>query len=256
MNIFSKSLGFCTAILLCVSGPVSAQTRTAYLEAFSGQWVVFDPTYSTSPAPCSLELTAEIELKGVVDESQLRPTVAVHNCVAPLDAARAWDILDGQLALYSAENVLITRLGGDQSRVTGDLEGGFRSVVLERAAGGVGNGQFSKALRKHRCIYKGFSSECASKEELALPVFADAGGVVASIGILVNLTVREHPRASARSVGTLSQGTCLKVNFCTTASDGIWCRARFGEASGWVTKTTLRQGEWPILTFSNICEGS
>lgn len=256
MKAISFILGFCTALSLSVPVQAIAQSRDVLLEAFAGQWVIFDDSFSNSAAPCTIDLTNTIELRGVVEEAQLRPSATTQNCVVPIDGVSAWDIEGNQLSLYTEQNVLVARLGGNQTRVTGDLETSFRSVVLERSLGDPGNSNFSKALRKHRCIYKGYTADCATKEDLSLPVFSESGGVVASVGVLVDLTVREQPRSTARSVGKLQQGTCLKVNYCVTASDGIWCRARFGEASGWIKKTTLRQSEWPVITFSNSCQDS
>ncbi|MEH6833125.1 MULTISPECIES: SH3 domain-containing protein [Falsihalocynthiibacter] len=245
--------GLINSLVLCFSMQAAAQSKEMFLEAFSGQWLIFDTSFSTSPAPCSFELTNVIELRGVVEESQLRPSGTSENCVAPFDSVKAWDIEDNQLALYAENDALIARLGGNQNRVTGDVGYTFRSVILERANGAPENAKFSQALREHRCIYKGYTAECATKEELALPVFTEGGGVISSVELLVNLNVREQPRGNSLSVGTLPKGTCLKVNYCTTASDGIWCRARFGEAAGWIKKTMLRKDEWPIATYLNAC---
>jgi hypothetical protein len=37
------------------------------------------------------------------------------------------------------------------------------------------------------------------------------------------------------------------------ASDGPWCRAKFGDTTGWLRKFAIRQNRWPIVTFANSC---
>ena len=233
---------------------VTAQSRNQFLEAFAGDWIVFDPAFSTTAAPCSMRLSSAIEPQSVVEESQLRRTATVSNCVPMLNQVTAWDIDQNQLVLLSEQDTLVARLGGNQTRVTGDIENSFVSIILERATGDEWQVGFSDALRRHRCIYSGYSSTCVTPEDMAEPVMSEEGNVVASLQVLVRLNVRDQPRRDALIVGTLQQNTCLRVNFCTTASDGLWCRARFGEASGWVSKTAIRQNEWPVMTFSNGCQ--
>lgn len=249
----SLSLSALAALVTLFAGSASAQTKEQLLEAFSGDWIIFDTAFSTSTAPCALNLQNKVELHGVVEESQLHPVAQSQNCVVPLNSVTAWDIEQNQLVLYAQQDKVVTRLGGNQSRVTGDLADSFVSVIMERASGDAYQVAFSQAVRQHRCIYLGYTSTCAERADLAAPVMSEEGGVVASLGVLVNLNVRDQPRRDARLVGTLPQGACLKVNYCTVASDGIWCRARFREASGWVSKTALRQEKWPVATFVNGC---
>ncbi|MEY8837803.1 SH3 domain-containing protein [Cribrihabitans sp. XS_ASV171] len=253
MMIKFRDLRVAAALLALIPAQAGAQSKEKFLEAFSGDWLIFDTSFSTTAAPCMLTLGTTIELRGVVEESQLHLGATPKNCVEPLSNVTAWDIDQNQLLLFSEQNTLIARLGGNQRRVTGDIEGSFASIVLERTTGDPFQPGFSNALKKHRCIYLGYSSTCATSDDLALPVMGQDGGVVASLGVIVQLNVRDQPRRDSRVVGTLPPETCLKVNYCTTASDGIWCRARFGEASGWVAKTALRQSEWPVVTFVNGC---
>ena len=233
----------------------AAQSKTQFLEAFAGEWVVFDPAYSTSSAPCAMTLSNDLELKGVVEESQLRPVAATRNCVAPLSTVTAWDIEQSQLVLYAQQNEVVARLGGNQGRVTGDIVNSFDSMILERPSGDAHQAVFSQALKQHRCIYLGLSSTCATPEDLSPPVISEDGSAVGSLQVLARLNVRDQPRRDAGVVGTLPADICLKVNFCTIGADGIWCRARFGENSGWVAKTALRQEKWPVVTYVNGCEG-
>ncbi|MEO4000465.1 hypothetical protein [Mesorhizobium sp. CAU 1732] len=37
------------------------------------------------------------------------------------------------------------------------------------------------------------------------------------------------------------------------ATDGAWCRAKFGERTGWMRKLALRQNRRAIVTFEDFC---
>jgi SH3-like domain-containing protein len=73
----------------------------------------------------------------------------------------------------------------------------------------------------------------------------------ARIDVLVKLNVRNQPRRGAAVIGTVPPDSTVTVNACLTTSDGIWCRARFGDSMGWMAKSALRQGEWPVITYVN-----
>lgn len=47
--------------------------------------------------------------------------------------------------------------------------------------------------------------------------------------------------------------SCVATSTCVTASDGIWCRAEFGDSAGWLRKLAIRQNRWPVVTFQNGC---
>lgn len=243
-------------LIACLCGTIaaSAQSVQQFRDALSGQWVVFDSAFSSSAAPCTIVLQTNVETTQTLQESASRPTANTQNCIAPLSSTATWDIEQGQLVMYSAENQVIARLGGSQLRVTGDLESSFDSVVLERATGDPYQKRFSQALQNYRCIFLGYTDECADQTALAAPRTLTDGGTVAQITILTRLNVRDQPRRNATVLGTLDQNACISVNYCTTASDGIWCRASFGETSGWVAKTAIRQEEWPVTTFVSGCE--
>ena len=237
------------ALTLCVAGvsAARAQSAEAFVKAFSGQWYVFDNAYSSGPEPCGLQLGTE----GAGDPK--RYEAKAESCTAPLSALTKWHIEEGQLQLLDAEGTTIAQLGGNQLRVTGDLGDGSRAVIAERGAGNQDTAALAAAIRKHRCVYSGFTSTCAEKADLQAPEMTGDDGAFSSVGVLVKLNVRNQPRNDAPVIGVLNEGTCLKVNYCTTASDGVWCRARFGAQSGWVKKTALRQSEWPVMTYANSC---
>lgn len=224
-----------------------AQEQSEFIKAFSGQWFVFDPQYGANDLTCTLALAGK--------PSDEAGTLAVEpkNCVEPLANVVTWGISDGQLAFKDASGTGIATLGGSQQRVTGELAASGRGLVVERAQGDENTRKMAAAIGRHRCIYVGFTQECADPDDLRKPAMTEDNGTFASVGIVVNLNVRDQPRSNAPIVGTLPTGACLKVNYCTQASDGIWCRARFGERSGWVHKTALRKGEWPVLTYRNSC---
>lgn len=231
------------------AGAAVAQSADAFVKAFSGQWYIFDNAYSSGPEPCGLVLGSE----PTSGEAPLRYAAKAESCTAPLSTLSAWHIEDGQLRLLDAQGSTIAQLGGNQIRVTGDIGDGAKAVIAERGTGNPETAAIAAAIRKHRCIYSGFTAECAEKADLQAPEMTGDDGGFASVGVLVKLNVRNQPRNDAPVIGVLNEGTCLKVNYCTTASDGIWCRARFGAQSGWVKKTALRQSEWPVMTYGNSC---
>ncbi|WP_102108652.1 SH3 domain-containing protein [Oceaniglobus roseus] len=144
---------------------------------------------------------------------------------------------------------MVTALGGNQRRITGELEAGGAGIVLERADGDGSGTALSSALARHRCYYLGFTQDCAKPEQVSRPELTEGGGAYGVIDVLVNLNVRSQPRRDAPSLGIVPADTSIKVNDCLQASDGIWCRAAFGENEGWLAKTALRQQEWPIVTY-------
>jgi SH3-like domain-containing protein len=78
-------------------------------------------------------------------------------------------------------------------------------------------------------------------------------GSGARINVLVNLNARVEARDGAGILGVVPANTCIVADVCQEASDGVWCRARFGEDFGWLKKVALRQERWPVLTFTNQC---
>lgn len=235
-----------------VSTQVGAQSNEAFLDAFAGQWYSFEPRNALSSAPCNVLLENLVQPEGVVDEAQVSPKAIITNCVAPLDSVQAWGIDDGQLVLFSSNNSIVARLGGNPNRISGDM-GDFSPLVLERQTGDPANAGYVAALRKYRCVFKGYSSECATSEQMAEPVIGGSS-FTTEIQTLVDLNVRDQPRQNARVVGTIDRGTCVAVNYCLASSDGVWCRTQFGQASAWMRKVALRQEEWPIMTFQNSCD--
>ncbi len=232
---------------------VWGQAKQDFYDAFSGEWIIFDTSYSSGGAPCSVVLEADVTPNTSVNTSAPIPRASSNNCVSPLASIANWDIEQGQLVFYSGSGEVVARLGGNQVRVTGDLENSLASLVLERIDGSSYQTNFSKALKRHGCIYLGYTSDCALPEQLSVPSFSKVGESNLPVTILAQLNVREQPRRDSFIVGKLPENSCLNINFCTVASDGVWCRADFGDQTGWISRNVLRQNEWPVATFVNGC---
>ncbi|PWJ14465.1 SH3 domain-containing protein [Jannaschia seohaensis] len=166
-----------------------------------------------------------------------------RHCVAPLSETANWTIEAGQIRLLAGEDgPVITALGGNQFRISGDLADSTRSVILERANGDAKSQAIRTAIATYRCIYRGFSSDCAAPDELAKPE-------TPAVRTIVNLNVRAQPRFDAPVIGVVPRDTEITVEECLVPTDGFWCEARFGASTGLFTRTALREDTCPILTF-------
>jgi hypothetical protein len=222
---------------------VFAQSADQFVSAFSGKWQIYEPSLGKAGATCKLDLT------GLAASGSGRP-LETADCAAPLDTAKTWTIDGNQLVFFDTQNQPIVRLGGNQRRVTGTLDSGT-PIILERAGGDGTAALLQTAYAASGCYYVGYTQKCAERTELGLPVAGPDGRI--SIGLEVNLNAHSEPRADADTIGTVQQGTCVVVDTCTMASDGPWCRARFGDTVGWLHKFSMRQNRWPVMTYSNAC---
>ncbi len=239
-----RSLALALAVI--AGSTALAQDGANFVESFSGEWFVFDPQYGAEGKTCAISLATDKHGDGRGAKAE--------NCAQPLAALASWDIAAGQLRLFSdGAEMPVAVLGGNQLRITGTLAATGGGLIVERAQGDESTREMAQAISRHRCIYAGFTQNCADASDLEKPKLTQEGGTYGLIGLLVNLNVRDQPRASAPIIGTIPNGSCLKVNFCAAASDGIWCRAQFADRSGWIHKTAVRQNEWPVLTFTNDC---
>ncbi|MGR3270473.1 SH3 domain-containing protein [Thalassococcus profundi] len=224
-----------------VASPLHAQDEAAFVDAFKGDWYIFDPAYASGGGTCSLELD---------DAGQASGTYAIvpSDCVEPVGDLAGWRISNGQILLIAADGSTTAALGGNQRRITGEISGGpRRAIVMERASGDGNSARLSEAVKRHGCIFRGFTDRCIESETLVGPDFAAEGEE--AIEVIVNLSVRSQPRHDAPALGVVPKGTVVTVDECIVASDGIWCSAGFGEDTGWLARTALRQDEWPIATF-------
>lgn len=221
---------------------VYAQSEADFVKAFSGEWRVFDSLFSAEGQPCRLALGT--------DSEQGRYKVETGPCQAELSKISHWRIADGQMALLEGDKVIVT-LGGNQRRMSGTSAAG-NPVILERAGAGSMASLLQAARKATGCYYLGFTKECAPEAELAKPV-AGGGSLSPSINVVVKLNVRAEARDDANVLGAIPANSCIVADTCVTASDGVWCRAKFGDRTGWLRKLALRQNRWPVVTFTNGC---
>ncbi|MCA0922090.1 SH3 domain-containing protein [Pseudooceanicola nanhaiensis] len=241
------ALALAVSASLSLAGPSVAQSRDQLVQAFSGNWFVFDPSFAAG-GNCGLTLGGAV----VSNDGQM--SAATENCAEAIARTKSWSIEGGVLRLFDDGGSQLAELGGNQRRVTGLTTPEQSGVIIERASGDGFAQEIALAVQEHRCYYYGTSANCATKEDLVAPSFAEEEGeMLAQIETLGNLAVRSQPRRDATMIGTVPANSCVRVNQCVTASDGLWCRAAFGERQGWLAKTALRKETWPIVTFANGC---
>jgi hypothetical protein len=237
------ALSACTALALAAPAVAQDESEAQFFQAFSGDWFSFEPAMSTAIS-CKITLLTERDTAGT-------RTLSTADCIDAVAEAESWTIVEGQIRLLDGPGgAEIAALGGNQFRISGDLKGGDRTLILERANGDTNSQAIRTAIAKYRCIYRGFTDECADTGALRRPE-----GSPRRIRTLVNLNVRNQPRADAPVIGVVPNDSVLTVDECNVTTDGFWCKARFGENVGWFTRTALRQETWPILTFEPAREG-
>lgn len=225
----------------CATG-ASAQTTSEFVSAFSGEWRVHDEAFAQGVQICRITLRNEGE------ESRYKLDRAT--CGGELAGVSYWGISDGQMALFAGEDVVVT-LGGTQRRMSGATKSGA-PVILEKAdTSGIAE-QLQAAYRASGCYYLGFTDRCAMEADLAKPT-AGADGQSARVKVIANLNARAEARDDAAVIGVVPANSCVAVDACVMASDGVWCRADFGDRVGWLRKLALRQDRWPVVTFVNDC---
>lgn len=238
-----KFLGKLTVALIGVAfvSPLQAQEEIQFVNAFKGEWFVFDPSYAHAGGTCKLELEGGGQGNGTYG-------ITTSKCAAPINDLVGWRIQKGQIFLLDKDGSAVATLGGNQRRITGVIAGAPRSaIVVERGSGDGNSARLNQAVSRHGCLFRGFTDRCIQSSNLVGPDFANDSESV--IEVIVNLNVRAQPRHDAPIIGTIPRAARITVNECLLASDGIWCAARFGEEVGWFARTGLRQNEWPVATF-------
>lgn len=249
---------FHAAAILTLMGAASAsaQDRNQLISAFSGQWFLFDPAYRASPdSTCTLTLLQEGQTQPLaISDNDVgdRLPAQMTGCNWRLAPVTLWTVEEGVLRFYDQSLDLVAELGGNQRRITGTTAPEGDGIILERASGDGNAEAIALAMQRHRCYFRGFTDQCIDDDDRAAPQF-DSDTGLAQVQLLVNLLVRSQPRRDSSSVGTLPQGTCIRVSQCIIASDGTWCRARFGDVIAWMPQVALRQQEWPIYTYRAGC---
>jgi hypothetical protein len=232
------------AVFACFAWPAHAQSEAEFVKAFAGSWTVFDDSFASGALKCSIDL----ETTG----SGGRFDLVAKNCGAGLAGVAKWGIVDNQLAMLDASGAVQVRLGGNQHRMTGTTAAG-KPVIFDRADAAGLRSPVLAAVKVAGCYYLGFSSTCAPLSELASPMAA-GNKSAGKAKVVVNLNVRAEASDDAKVVGVIPQNTCISLETCLTASDGVWCQAKFGDKDGWFHKVALRQSRWPIVTFTNGCQ--
>lgn len=243
----SLKLSAAFAIALAFGQAAVAQTQAELVAAFSGEWFVFEPSQSAGTNPCQITLSPDS-----ADTAPMLNAVSI-GCAAGLSGLTTWNVENGRLVFFAADGMRMAELGGTQRRLTGTLEPGDQGIVAERSNGDGSNVALANAIQRHRCFYLGLTDDCATEADLAAPTFNDEDPPLASVETLGKLVARSQPRRDAPEAGRIPQGTCVRVNQCIVATDGTWCRARFGDVSVWLARNAVRQNEWPILTYRNGC---
>lgn len=241
------NLSAALSLLIALTQGAAAQTQAELVTAFSGDWFVFEPSLASGANPCQLTLTPDNAETGAAMPS------SSAGCSDELSSLDKWNVEDGRLVFYTSDGTRLAEMGGTQRRLTGTLETDGLAVVAERSSGDGANVEIANAVQRHRCYYLGVTNDCASEADLQAPEFSGDDAALASVETLGTLVVRSQPRRDAPEVGRIPQGTCVRVNQCLVATDGTWCRARFGEVTAWLARNAVRQNEWPILTFRNGC---
>ncbi len=233
----SRSIAAIAATVLMgwAAGVQAQDQQAAFVNAFSGKWQTFDRSYRSGDALCSLTLTQTA--KGE------RYDLQAKDCGGALAGVDSWGIVQNQLAFFSAETVR-ARLGGSQSRVTGETADG-RAVILEREGA-------TPPIMSEGCIYRGYTSDCAEPADRVPPVASGEKQEVAAT-VLVKLNLRSQPRGDAPVAATVPENTCVKVDECVVASDGPWCSIKVGEQEAWAKQTAIRQDRWMVLTYRTGC---
>ncbi|MGB3539434.1 MAG: AprI/Inh family metalloprotease inhibitor [Mesorhizobium sp.] len=246
MGFVVKSSSIRVVFLLAasaVAAPALAQSEADFVKAFAGNWEVFDTSFSSGGARCALTLSDK------ADDGKY--ALQSRNCGGELSGASKWGIADGQLAVMDAKDGVIAHLGGNQHRISGTTASN-KPIVIDRVGDQGLKDVMAAAVKARGCYYLGFSSKCAPESQLANP-FSSAPDAEKKINVIVNLNVRAEARDDAGIVGVVPENSCVAVERCLTASDGVWCQAKFGDKDGWIRKVALRQNKWPILTFTNGC---
>ncbi|HEV7417624.1 SH3 domain-containing protein [Tianweitania sediminis] len=221
--------------------PAAAQTEADFVAAFAGDWQTLDPAYSDGGA-CRISL----EPSKTAD----RYALTADHCGGTFSTLQGWGIVDNQLGLIGADNAILARLGGNQTRMSGDVTGGG-NVVFERLPANAQTAANGPALAAD-CLYYGYTASCSLPADRERPTPAGAEQA-AKASVLVRLNARSEARPDAPIVATIPANTCVVIEECTTASDGNWCRAKVSTYTAWIRQQAVRSNRWPVLTYAPGC---
>lgn len=220
-----------------------AQSESDFVKAFAGRWQTLDPAFADKGA-CRLDLSAEKKGNSYA--------VATEHCAADLADISLWAIMDNQLALLGPEMKVGARLGGNQNRMTGETARGT-ALVFERLPATSSAAALPVKPTPSGCVYYGYTATCVDANDMAAPK-KSASDAVAKASTLVRLNARAEARPDAPIVATIPANTCVAVEQCSTASDGLWCKAKIANFVGWIPQKSVRSNKWNVLTFKNSCD--
>lgn len=238
-GVLKSLIGF--SILL--GSQLYAQTEEQLVEIFSGDWIVVDSRFSSDGAPCKIRFE-----DGDMDQTGWRSIGIGSNCTGTMLPQSFWKVENDKIALRGSDGNRYAELGGEPTRLSGEIAGEPDAIVLERIDGSGIKAELIGAIARYKCYFLGYTDVCATATATSAP---DISSGTASVEVLVDLNVRTQPRRNASPIGIVPAGSTISVNLCLATSDGIWCRANFGEQSGWMPKSAIRRSEWPVLTFVN-----
>ncbi len=241
-----RNVAFFALTTLAFGSGAVAQSAEDLREAFSGTWYVFDQGFSAQNQLCRVVLENVRTPSDGGNAAEFK--AAAENCSGPLGQGITWRVESGKILVTLTSGQAIAALGGNPQRLSGDYAGPPGALVLERENGSGAKADLTAAIKGHGCYYLGYTADCADTSATKPPKF---DGGTAEIDVLVKLNVRNQPRRDAPVMGTIPRGSTVTVNTCLTTSDGIWCRARFDDSMGWMAKSALRQGQWPVITYVN-----
>jgi hypothetical protein len=224
MTVMGKLAAGLAAVFL-LAGAAQAQTEADFVAAFSGDWQVYDDRFSEDGGRCRISLQQQ-----AADGNY---ALTKDGCAGALAAVSNWGIVDAQMALLNGGDAVVL-LGGNQRRMSGSTAQG-EPVILERVGSAGMIDALQAAYRLSGCYY-------------LEPVDGEI-----RINVLANLNVRSEARDDAGILGVVPAQSCIVAETCVTASDGVWCRAAFGDRAGWLRQLALRQSRWPIVTYTNTC---
>lgn len=214
-------------------GPAQAQTREDFVAALAGDWLSMSGNFTQDGKRCALRL---------LPSTQAPLPLQNANCDRELAMVSAWDIDQGQIALFDTNGQELARLGGNQLRLNGDTIAG-NAVMFERLDERLG-------AAPRECVYLGYTSNCASPDELAPPRIDGS----AEIRVLTRANLRALADLSSPVVTEIAPETCIIADRCTAGSDGAWCRARIDDQEGWIKKQDIRLERFPTVLFTNSCQ--
>lgn len=209
------------------------------IDVLSGHWYVFDPKFSVGAFACRIDLSKTA--------TETYPEARSAHCAFPFNSAARWGYENGRLRILDRDGKEIADLGGSVTRLSGALGGAPGEVILEKVDAASDAKGIKTAIAQFGCVFHGYTQDCSLPE----PEAADPGRIEGRrVRTLTKLNVRAHPGLKAKIVGYIDKDVELSTDYCLRTSAEIWCKATFGDKSGWMTSIALREGKWAVRTLA------